>query len=75
MISDGIKQYKKGKYTIVEHVAGTKVWNYKHELHREDGPAVEMYDGDKRWFLYDEEYTEEEWIKEMRRRKLEALRL
>ena len=34
-------------------VDGTKEWkNYKRELHREDGPAVEYVDGDKCWYQH-----------------------
>jgi len=59
----------------VEHVAGTKVWNYKHELHREDGPAVITVYGEKMWFLNGEKYTETDWNKHplIRKKKLEAL--
>ena len=30
------------------------------KLHREDGPAIECFWGDKRWFLNGEEMTEAE---------------
>ena len=30
------------------------------KLHREDGPAIEWANGDKEWYLNDEEVTEEE---------------
>ena len=30
------------------------------KLHREDGPAIEYADGNKFWYLNDEEVTEEE---------------
>ena len=29
--------------------------------HRIDGPAIECSDGNNRWFLYDTEYSEEEF--------------
>ena len=34
---------------------GEKVWYLNGELHREDGPAIEMLDGIKEWWLYGEE--------------------
>ena len=30
---------------------GTKEWRRDNNLHRDDGPAVEMHDGTKKWFL------------------------
>jgi hypothetical protein len=39
---------------------GTKKWyNSKGELHRDDGPAVEWYDGDQ-WWLQNGEYHRED---------------
>ena len=30
---------------------GNKRWSFNHQLHREDGPAVELLDGTKLWWL------------------------
>tara|TARA_R110000868_G_scaffold99024_4_gene272661 strand:- start:18914 stop:19240 length:327 start_codon:yes stop_codon:yes gene_type:complete len=30
---------------------GTKKWYLNGELHREDGPAIEWFDGEKEWYL------------------------
>lgn len=30
---------------------GTKVWIENGQVHREDGPAIEYYTGDKGWYL------------------------
>ena len=30
---------------------GTKIWKLNGELHREDGPAVELMDGTKHWYI------------------------
>ena len=30
---------------------GTKFWIQNGRYHREDGPAIEWYDGTKEWFL------------------------
>jgi len=39
-----------GKYTVDKD--GTVHWyNEKHELHREDGPAIEYVNGDKFWYM------------------------
>ena len=35
---------------------GTKRWHLNGELHREDDPAVEYYDGDKSWYLNGERH-------------------
>jgi len=34
-------------------------------VHREDGPAIEWYDGDKWWFISGKPYTEKEYWKLM----------
>lgn len=39
----------------------SKEWYLNGKTHREDGPAVEFSGGSKRWFLYGEELTEEEF--------------
>lgn len=34
------------------HENGSKSWyNSNGELHRDDGPAIEWYDGSNRWFI------------------------
>ena len=44
----------------VEYVNGDKFWYQNGKLHREDGPACE-YAAYKRWFIEDEELTEDEF--------------
>ena len=45
------KEYKEGKYTIIEYSNGAKFWFLNGKRHREDGPAIEYSDGDKYWYL------------------------
>ena len=40
---------------------GNKRWYSNGKLHREDGPAVEWYDGGKVWYLNGQKYTKEEY--------------
>lgn len=42
---------------------GSKEWWLNNRLHREDGPAVEYSWGGRRWYLNDEELTEQEFLK------------
>ena len=42
---------------------GNKYWHLNDQLHRIDGPAIEYINGDMEWWLDDNEYTFEEWIK------------
>jgi hypothetical protein len=43
---------------IAESPYGTKRWYKNGKLHREDGPAIEWYDGlRKEWYLNDKYYT------------------
>jgi hypothetical protein len=53
----------------VEWDNGNKWWFLNGKLHREDGPAIDWSDGTKKWCLNDKEYTEEEYLQEMQRRK------
>ncbi len=41
---------------------GTKRWLFNGNLHREDGPAIEFADGDKKWYLNDILYSREDWL-------------
>ena len=55
-----------------EYADGDKIWYLNGKLHRTDGPAVINADGTKFWYLNGEKFTKEEWINEMREKKLEA---
>ena len=48
------------EYTVEVYPSGTKYWFLNDKRHREDGPAVEWYDGSKSWWLNDKVVTEEE---------------
>jgi len=47
----------------VEWVNGYKVWYLHGNLHREDGPAIEWEDGRKEFWINEENFSEEEFIK------------
>jgi hypothetical protein len=53
------------KYNVEVDTNGDKFWYKNGELHREDGPAVEYYDGTKKWYLNGFNYTEEEFLKKI----------
>jgi hypothetical protein len=44
------------KYTVKVYPFGTKEWFLNHQLHRTDGPAVELADGSKFWYLNDQRH-------------------
>jgi len=44
------------------------------ELHRIDGPAVEWWDGRKHWWINGFNYSEAEYIVEIRKIKIEILK-
>jgi len=69
-----IREYKEGKCIIREYENGDMVSRCDGKLHRENGHATVML-GHKEWCLEGKHYSEKDWIKEMRRRKLEALNL
>ena len=39
------------EYTVKVWYDGTKRWYLNGQLHREDGPAIELSDGTKEWWL------------------------
>jgi len=44
---------------------GSRLWfNDDRQFHRTDGPAVELANGSKRWYLNGKQYTEEEHRRE-----------
>ena len=47
------------KYNVVIDVDGTKRYYVNAMLHREDGPAVEYYNGDKFWYKNGKLHREE----------------
>jgi hypothetical protein len=47
----------------IELANGDKYWLQNGQYHRTDGPAIEWVDGTKEYFIEDEEYTEEEFLK------------
>ena len=48
------------EYTVKIWDDGTKIWFLNGEYHREDGPAVVLYDGSEEWWLNGEMVTEKE---------------
>ena len=54
-------------------VTGSKWWYINGKCHREDGPAREYANGLKSWYLNGIEYSEEEYIVELRKIKLKRL--
>ena len=49
-------------------------WFNEGKLHRESGPAIEYKNGSKCWYLADVEYSEQEYKKKMRLKKINKLR-
>ena len=52
---------------------GFKAWWVNGKLHREDGPAIEYSNGRKSWYLNSKAYTEQEYKKKMRLKKLKHI--
>lgn len=55
--------YIDGVIECMEYTDGFKSWWLCRDSirHRMDGPAIELNDDHKRWFINGEEYTEEEF--------------
>jgi hypothetical protein len=48
-------------YKVTVDKYGAKRWYLNDKLHREDGPAMECANGDKYWYINDNELTEAEF--------------
>jgi hypothetical protein len=57
----------------VECIDGLKSWWINGKRHREDGPAIDNGDDYKWWYLNNVEYTEQEYKRKTRSRKLSKL--
>jgi len=51
------------EYKVEVHDNGNICWFLNGKRHREDGPAVEWYNGTKQWYLNGKELTEKEFLK------------
>ena len=57
------------QYTILVDSFKTKKYHLNILLHREDGPAIELFNGEKLWYLngkyygYNNDFTTNSWIK------------
>mgnify|MGYP005849986747 CR=1 FL=1 len=59
---------------LIIYLSGNRYWKLPSgDLHRECGPAVEYISGHKEWWLNGIEYSEQEYIKKMRLKKLEHI--
>ena len=58
------------EYTIKEYPRGNNWWFLNGKHHRINGPAVELDDGTKYWFLDNRQYTKKTYYKELLKRKL-----
>jgi hypothetical protein len=46
------------EYTFDE-IFGDKHWFYKGKYHRENGPAIEWYNGNKEWYIHGKRHRED----------------
>jgi hypothetical protein len=53
----------------VEWSNGSKEWYLNGKIHKEDGPAIEASNGFKYYYLNNIEYSEQNYWKELKRRK------
>lgn len=57
----------------IDCLNGSKFWYLNGLLHREDGPAMEFSTGNKAWWLNGIKYTEGQYKKMMRSKKLKEI--
>jgi hypothetical protein len=53
----------------IEYIDGYKWYYLNNQLHREDGPAIEWGNGFKSYYLDHVRYSEEDYWKEIKKRK------
>lgn len=66
------------EYMVKVSDNGSKLWFLNGKRHREDGPAIEWFDGTQEWYLNGVKLTEEEFnarnkVKEVTINELEKL--
>jgi hypothetical protein len=47
------------EYTVKVYDSGTRCWYLNGKFHREDGPAIESYDGSRYWYLNSKYHRED----------------
>jgi len=57
----------------LEYSNGHKEWYINDKRHRLDGPALEMFDGHKEWYINGKEFSQSDWLTEIRKIKLASL--
>ena len=67
--SENCKGLTMKTYTVEVYDSGNRYWYLNGLRHREDGPAIEYVNCDKRWFLNDIECTEAEFNAKMKSTK------
>ena len=55
------------EYNVRVYENGDKQWFLNDKLHREDGPAIELANGYKAWYLNGEELAEDKWKARVRK--------
>ena len=50
------------EYIVRAYKSRTEWRNNEGQVHREDGPAVEYANGEKRWYINGQELTEQEFL-------------
>lgn len=53
------------EYEVRVFADGSRHWLSNDERHRQDGPAIEWADGTKEWWLYDEQVTEQDFVRKI----------
>ena len=56
-------------YCVI-YPSGGKTWFVNGKAHREDGPALILYNGDKLWRLDGKEYSKQDYYRELVKRGL-----
>ncbi len=57
----------------IEYANGHKEWWINDKCHREDGPAVEFSYDYKLYYLENKNYNEEDYLKELKNRKIRSI--
>jgi hypothetical protein len=64
-----LSEISKNHVSIIEYPDGTKYWFFKGKLHRENGPAVEYFNGNVEYWLHGIKLTKKFFKKEVAKLK------
>jgi len=59
---DNLSEKERKNSYFIEYPRGDKYWKVNSKYHREDGPAIILFNGSVRWYLNGTFYSFDKWL-------------